>query len=341
MTDQKVGFAVVGYGFIGQKHAQLVSQNPESELRAIIEADPTHLSKAKQDFPNLACFESLEDFLGAGLSVHFCNICTPNFLHVDQSVKCLKAGYHVICEKPLGLSALDCQALLRAEEETDKKVICVLQNRYSPPIQWLKEVVSSQVLGDVYHLQVNCYWNRDDRYYYPNGVRHSWKGKQSKDGGVLYTQFSHFVDILTWVFGSVKQTAHTSLNFAHVGKTDFEDTGSIIFKFGRGGIGNFNYSTAVWDKNLESTLTIIGQKGSVKIGGQYMDKVEQCHILDYSLPEIAPSQPPNDYGHYKGSAQNHQFVIQNAIDFLKRNTPIDVGLSEGILSVSNIEELSR
>lgn len=320
-------------GFIGHKHAKLIAENPDATLVASIDNDP----EKKADFL------TLKDFLASDLAetCDFVCICTPNYLHVSQTNEALLGGIHVVCEKPLGLSLDECLILEEAEEKSGKKVFCVLQNRYSPPIKWLKEIISSGKLGEVLHLQINCYWNRDDRYYFPDGKKHSWKGTKSKDGGVLFTQFSHFVDILTWVFGEVKEVKSSSKNFTHKGKTDFDDTGSIIFELEKGGIGNFNYSTSVWDKNLESTLTVLGTKGSIKIGGQYMDRVEICHVKDYTFIELEASQPPNDYGHYKGSAQNHLYVIQNAIDFVLKGSKIDVDLTEGILSVKNIEKLAN
>jgi UDP-N-acetyl-2-amino-2-deoxyglucuronate dehydrogenase len=331
-VDKIVSFAVLGYGFIGKKHAEIIGNHPKANLKAII--DPI---KPIQPVNNY--FADLDEFLQAKLIVDVVCVCTPNYLHTQQTKTLLEAGYHVICEKPLGLKLEDVVALKTTEEKTQKKVICVLQNRYSPPIKWLKETISSGILGEIYQIQINCFWNRDDRYYYPNGKKHNWKGTLAKDGGVLFTQFSHFVDILVWCIGDIELIQHHSKNFAHLGKTDFDDTGSIIFQDQHGAIGNLNYSTAVYDQNLESTFTIIAEKGSVKIGGQYMDKVDYCHIKNYKMPTLPPSAPPNDYGHFKGSAQNHGFVIQNAIDFILEGKTIDVGLEEGVKSVKGIEEV--
>lgn len=338
---KKISFAVVGYGFIGRKHAELVGLNPESELIAIVEPDPENSALAKKNHPNTPLFSNLASFFASETKTDFINICTPNYLHIAHSKECLAYGSNVICEKPLGINLASAQELKKISLENKKEVFCVLQNRYSPPIKWLKEVVNNGSIGKVSHVQINCYWNRDDRYYFPNGKKHAWKGIKSKDGGVLYTQFSHFVDILTWVFGEVSNVNHRSSNFKHLNKTDFDDTGSIVFDIKDGGIGNFNYSTAVWDKNLESSLTVIGEKGSLKIGGQYMDQVVHCHIQDYEMPTLEDSQPANDYGHYKGSAQNHKFVIQNAIDFILKDAKIDVSLDEGLASIENIERLAK
>lgn len=210
-----------------------------------------------------------------------------------------------------------------------------MQNRYSPPSLWLKEVVEKKILGDVFMVQLNCYWNRDDRYYKPD----NWKGTQDLDGGTLFTQFSHWVDIMYWLFGDIKNIQAKFADFNHTHSTDFEDSGFVSFDFINGGMGSINYSTAVWDKNLESSLTIIGSKGSIKVGGQYMDQVEVCHIKDYAMPQLAETNPANEYGAYKGSANNHNFVIENVINTLTGKNRIATNALEGLKVVGIIERI--
>ena len=128
-------------------------------------------------------------------------------------------------------------------------------------------------------------------------------------------------------------------DFNHSNSTDFEDSGMVHFNFVNGGMGSLNYSTSVWDKNLESSLTVVGEKGSVKIGGQYMNEVEFCHIEGYQMPELAPSNPANDYGPYKGSAANHHYIIENVVDNLRGRTPITTNALEGLKVVEIIERI--
>jgi predicted dehydrogenase len=125
-------------------------------------------------------------------------------------------------------------------------------------------------------VQLNCYWNRDERYYKEGG----WKGTQDLDGGTLFTQFSHFIDIMYWLFGDIDNIQGKFADFNHKDYTDFEDSGFVSFDFINGGMGSINYSTAVVEQNLESSMTIIGSKGSVKIGGQYMNEVEVCNVKE-------------------------------------------------------------
>lgn len=191
------------------------------------------------------------------------------------------------------------------------------------------------MLGKIFLVQLNCYWNRDERYYRPD----SWHGKKDLDGGTLFTQFSHFIDIMYWLFGDIINITARLGDFNHRHLTDFEDSGFVSFDFVDGGMGTINYSTSVWNQNLESSMTIIAENGSVKIGGQYMNEVEYCHIKDYRMPELAPTNPGNDYGAYKGSAQNHHYVIENVVDTLKGRNTITTNALEGLKVVEIIERI--
>jgi UDP-N-acetyl-2-amino-2-deoxyglucuronate dehydrogenase len=216
-----------------------------------------------------------------------------------------------------------------------KHVFAVMQNRYSPPSQWIKNVVDSGILGKIFLVQLNCYWNRDERYY-RNG---SWHGTKKLDGGTLFTQFSHFIDILYWLFGDINNIMAKILNNNHQHLTEFEDSGIITFEFIEGGVGSINFSTSVWEKNMESSMTIVAENGSVKIGGQYMNEVEYCHIKDYEMPDLAETNPGNDYGSYRGSAQNHNYVIENVVDVIKGRNTITTNALEGMKVVDIIERI--
>jgi predicted dehydrogenase len=250
-------------------------------------------------------------------------------------VAALKANKHVVIEKPMALSKAECEQVVYNAMAHHKLVFCVMQNRYSPPSVWIKELLDSGKLGKIFMVQVNCYWNRDDRYYKAG----NWKGLQVLDGGTLFTQFSHFIDIMYWLFGDITDIRAQFEDFTHKTNTEFEDSGMIQFRFLNGGLGCINYSTSVWDKNFESSITIIGENGTVKIGGQYMNEVEYCHIKDYTMPELPPANPANDYGPYKGSAANHNFVIENVVDTINRNVAPTTNALEGLKVVEIIERI--
>jgi UDP-N-acetyl-2-amino-2-deoxyglucuronate dehydrogenase len=334
-SDQKIKFAVVGAGHIGKRHAEMIRREEEAELVAMVDVRSQEECDVKQF--NVPHFATIEALLDSGLEVDVINVCTPNGFHAEQSLKALEAKKHVVCEKPMGLTKDSCEKMIFKSLQVSRQVFCVMQNRYSPPSQWIKEVVESGTLGKVYMVQLNCYWNRDARYYKKGG----WKGTKDLDGGTLFTQFSHFIDIMYWLFGDIDNIQGRFADFTHTDSTDFEDSGFVSFDFVDGGMGSINYSTAVANQNLESSITIIGEKGSVKIGGQYMNEVEVCNISDYTMPELAPTNPGNDYGAYKGSAANHNYVIKNVIDSLKGRTTATTNALEGLKVVEIIERIYK
>jgi UDP-N-acetyl-2-amino-2-deoxyglucuronate dehydrogenase len=332
-ATEKIKFAVVGCGHIGKRHAEMIVRHPEAELVALVDIAPKeNLGIESYDVP---FFKSIEELFASDIQPDVVNVCTPNGLHASQSILALENSAHVVCEKPMGLSKESCEKIIFKSLQMSRQVFCVMQNRYSPPSVWIKDIVSNVILGETFMVQLNCYWNRDDRYYKKGG----WKGTQDLDGGTLFTQFSHFIDIMYWLFGDIKNIQGKFKDFTHADSTDFEDSGFVSFDFINGGMGCINYSTAVANQNLESSITIVGSKGSVKIGGQYMNEVEVCNIEGYEMPELAASNPPNDYGPYKGSAANHHYVIENVVDSLKGRTTATTNALEGLKVVEIIERI--
>lgn len=333
----KISFGVVGFGHIGKKHAIMVEGNEESQLVAVVDTDETKRKEAKALYPAVQVFDSVDALIAADLSLDVVNICTPNGYHASQAIQALESKSHVVIEKPMGLNRVECEEVIFKSLQVSKHVFCVKQNRYSPSSKWLKEVVDKKLLGKIDMVQLSCYWNRDARYYKAGG----WKGTKALDGGVLFTQFSHFVDIMYWLFGDIQNIVAMSTNFNHQGATEFDDSGLVQFEFVNGGFGSINYSTSIWNKNFESSIVVIGEKGTVKVSGQYMDQVEYCDIENYEMPTLPPSNPPNDYGDYKGSAANHHYVIENVIDVLTGKSQISTNALEGMKVVEMIERIHR
>ncbi len=329
----KIKAAVLGQGHIGKRHAEMIRRNPACELVAVCDIrtkEETGCVDISEPY-----FQSTDELFASGLEMDVVHICTPNGLHAAQSIQALENRCHVVVEKPMGLSKAECEQVIFKALEMHRRVFAVMQNRYSPPAKWLKSVVDSGVLGEIYMIQINCYWNRDERYYKKGG----WKGTPDLDGGTLFTQFSHFIDIMYWLFGDIRDIKGRFADFNHKDLTAFEDSGMVSFEFVNGGMGNLNYSTAVWDCNMESSMTIVAEKGSIKVGGQYMEKVEYCHIQNYQMPELEPTGPANDYGSYKGSANNHHHVIENVVDTLNGNTSATTNALEGLKVVDIIERI--
>ena len=331
-TDTLLRFAVVGLGHIGKRHAEMIRRQQGFELVAGCDVRNPDVIGVENDF---SFYRNITEMLAAHPELDVVCICTPNGLHSSQAIQALEAGHHVIIEKPMALSRLDGEKVLHKALEVGKQVFCVMQNRYSPPSEWLKEVVDSGVLGAIHMVQVNCFWNRDDRYY----GKIPWKGTLDLDGGTLFTQFSHFIDILYWLFGDIHNIYSRFADFTHAENTDFEDSGLVTFDFARGGMGTLQFSTAVAMTNFESSLTIVAEKGTIKVGGQYMNEVEYCCVDGYEMPVLPPSNPANDYGAYKGSAANHGYIFDNVMDTLKGSGRITTNALEGLKVVDIIERI--
>jgi UDP-N-acetyl-2-amino-2-deoxyglucuronate dehydrogenase len=331
---KKIKFAVVGCGYIGKRHASMIQGNPAFELVALSDIEPEE-SLGLEAYSEAKFFKSFDDLLNSDLEIDAVAIASPNGMHEIHALKALEHNCHIVIEKPMALTKAGCEKIIFKALQKHKQVFCVMQNRYSPPSVWLKEVLESGILGKIYMVQTNCYWNRDDRYYKKGG----WHGTKDMDGGTLFTQFSHYVDLMYWYFGDITNIQTKFNDFTHSHSTDFEDSGFVSFDFVDGGMGCVNYSTAVWDKNLESSITIIAENGSIKVGGQYMNVVEYCHIKNYVMPTLAESNPPNDYGPYKGSAANHHYIYENIVDVIKRDGTITTNALEGMKVVEIIERI--
>lgn len=333
METATIGFVIMGLGHIGKRHAEMVLRQNGAHWVAYIDClSPETLAFKDDTIPH---FYSLSDFLASGLSAQVLNVCTPNGLHAEHALAALNAGMHVVIEKPMALQDADCDALIAKAAAKNLQIFTVMQNRYSPPAAWMKEIWDAKIMGELFLMQLDCYWNRDERYYTPN----AWHGKKDLDGGTLFTQFSHFIDMMIWLFGDIKNIDAVFKNFNHTGLTEFDDSGFIRFEFEKGGMGLLNFSTAVAQENLCSSMTILAEHGSVKIGGQYMNKVEHCSIKNYTLPNLAETAAGNNYGAYSGSAQNHHLVIENVVRVLNGGENLGSTAAEGKKVVSAINQM--
>lgn len=180
-------------------------------------------------------------------------------------------------------------------------------------------------MGEVYLTNVTGYWNRDDRYYGPS----EWKGSIEKDGGSLFTQFAHYVDMLYWIFGDLDIKAAQFNNFSHQDSIEFEDSGNFQFGFGGRGIGNFQYTTSTYGRNFESSLTIIGEKGTIKVGGQYMDKIVYCYIDNYEMPNLIT----------RSNVENMALVYDNIHDVLSQKGKVMTNAMDGMKVTEIIENI--
>lgn len=326
---EKFNFAVVGCGNIGKRHCSILKNMQEAELVAVYDAVKERADNFAQEFNVKAYYDYAE--LLANNEIDFVNICVPSGLHAEQCIKAAAAGKHIICEKPMALSVEDCDKMIEAAAKNNVKIFVVKQNRYNEPVQKLKEAIDKGKMGKIYLLTANILWNRNEEYY----KEASWRGTQALDGGALMNQSSHFVDLLNWLGGNVKSVYAKMDTISHDIETD--DTGIVILKFENGSLGNIIYTTCVYDKNMEGSITILGTKGTVKIGGQYLNKIEHWNVEGIPKPEIVEQINPNLYsGGYQGSAASHDKFFQNVIDVMKGKTNSTVIGSDGKKAVEII-----
>lgn len=324
-------FAIIGCGRIAQRHAEHISKF--GKLVAVCDTVNEKADTLAQKY-EATPFYDISALLQSNLPIDVVSICSPNGLHAQHSIESLKAGFHVLCEKPMAISVADCGEMIKTAEQANKRLFAIKQNRFNPPVDAVKKIVDEGRIGKILSVQLSCFWNRNEDYY-----ANSWKGTKDLDGGTLYTQFSHFVDLLYWIIGDIKDVEAYMGNFAHQNIIEFEDTGVVILKFHNGAIGTINYTVNSYGKNMEGSLTIFGEKGTVKIGGQYLNELEYQNIEGYKIENLATGNTANNYGNYQGSMSNHDKIYANLVDVLENNASISTSAFEGLKTVEIIDKI--
>jgi predicted dehydrogenase len=324
-------FAIIGCGRIAQRHAEHIHNR--GKLVAVCDVVKAKADELGSKY-KAAIYYSLEDLLEKEKDIQVAAICTPNGLHAQHAIRALNAGIHVLCEKPMALTSYDCGEMIKAAERANKRLFAIKQNRFNPPVEAVKKIIDEGKLGKIYSLQLSCFWNRDAAYY-----KDSWKGTAKLDGGTLFTQFSHFIDLLYWMVGDVKNIQAMMANYAHKGIIEFEDTGVVILEFQNGVIGTINYTVNSYGRNMEGSLTVFAENGTVKIGGQYLNELEYQNIREYKIENLPEGNKANNYGTYQGSMSNHDKVYDNLIEVLQRNAAISTSSFEGLKTVEIIERI--
>jgi UDP-N-acetyl-2-amino-2-deoxyglucuronate dehydrogenase len=331
MRKSELRFALIGCGRIAQRHAEHI--NNSGVLIAACDTDHEKADALAAKYGAKAYY-SVNDLLANEKGIDVVSVCSPNGLHARHSIQALKSGFHVLVEKPMAISVNDCGEMIKAAEKANKRLFAIKQNRFNPPVVAVKDAIDAGKLGRIYSIQLSCFWNRNPDYY-----ANSWKGTKDLDGGTLYTQFSHFIDLLYWMIGDVKNVQAFMSNFAHEDIIDFEDTGVIIAEFQNGAIGTINYTVNSYQKNMEGSLTIFGEKGTVKIGGQYLNELEYQNIEGFRIENLPEGNKANNYGNYQGSMSNHDKVYENLVEVLTNNASISTNAFEGLKTVEIIEKI--
>jgi predicted dehydrogenase len=330
--NSSLSFAIIGCGKIATRHA--VEAVKHGQLVAVCDIKKERADTLAQSH-HCSVYYSIDELLRKEGKIDVVAVCTPNGLHAEHSVKALQAGHHVLCEKPLCISSSDALKMIDVAKRSHRKLFVVKSTRYNPALAALKKCIVENKLGLVYSFQLNCFWNRPPAYY-----TDSWKGDKLLDGGTLYTQFSHYIDALLWLLGDIKNVTGFRKNFAHKNIIDFEDSGVTAIEMGNGIIGGMNWSVNTFQKNMEVSLTLIAEKGSIQISGEYMNKIGYQLIDNFEL-EIPPAGNANDYGFYKGSMSNHDKIYENLVKALHDNNHPFASDLDGLRTVEAIERIYK
>lgn len=316
------------------RHAEII--NNIGILAAVCDIKPDKAAEFAEKY-NSRKYNFIDALLENEKELDVISICTPNALHSEHTIKSLKAGLNVLCEKPMSISVEDCKKMMIEADISGKDLFIVKQNRFNPPVAALKEVIEAGKLGRILNVELNCFWNRNDEYYRQS----DWKGKKAIDGGTLYTQFSHFIDLLYWLIGDFKTLDAIGKNFLHDKLVEFEDTGVVIGEFEIGALCTINYTVNSHKQNMEGSITVFGEKGTVKIGGQYLNVLEYQSIDGFKIEGLPASRPANDYGFYQGSMSNHEKVYENVVEVLTKGGTIAANAFEGMKTVEIIERIYK
>lgn len=292
VTSSRVRVALVGCGRISKNHFDAISKVKELELVAVADTDVERAQTVGTE-RGVPAFGSLEAMLAAVPS-DLVSVCTPSGLHPVHGVIAAAAGRHVLTEKPMAISLAAADELVQACDDAGVHLFVVKQNRLNPPIQLLKRAVEKERFGHIYMANVTVRWTRPQEYY----DAEPWRGTWKLDGGALMNQASHYVDLLQWLVGPVSSVVAKTATQAR--QIEAEDSGAAILRFESGAIGVLEVSVLTYPRNLEGSIAIFGERGSVKIGGTAVNKVEHWMFESYDdddkLVDAANTSPPTVYG---------------------------------------------
>lgn len=301
-----VNFAILGCGQIGSRHAEKMKNTDYVRLEAVCDTDKKR-AKALAEKHVCRYFTSLEEML-KDPAIDFVNICTPSGFHAKHTIACLNAKKNVLCEKPMALSVQDARNMVVAAKKNKRLLYVVKQNRYNPPVTLVMDLIKKKKLGKPIMCVVNMLWNRNDDYYRSA----TWRGTRHLDGGTIFTQATHFIDLMLMFMGKPKTVYSVMDTFLH--NIEIEDTGTVTTRFANKSIGVLNFTTCATHKNFEGSMTLVFSKGTIKIGGEFINTVEYFEVdgvRTFHLQETAAAA--NDYGTYRGSMSNHQEIFKDIV----------------------------
>jgi UDP-N-acetyl-2-amino-2-deoxyglucuronate dehydrogenase len=324
ITGRKIRCALVGCGRIAANHFEaLATHGDDAELVGVADIDPAALERAvaRTGAPGFASLDALL----AGTDADLVILATPSGLHASQAMRVAEAGRHVMTEKPMATRWEDGKAMVQACDRAGVRLFVVKQNRNNPTLQLVKRAILAQRFGKICLVTVNVFWNRPQSYY----DSAAWRGTWEFDGGAFMNQASHYVDMLDWLIGPVESVqAYTATLLRRI---EVEDTGVLALRWRAGTLGSLNVTMLTFPRNLEGSVTILGEKGSVRVGGMAVNKIEQWQFaepdpMDQEV-DRASYETTSVYGH------GHARYYQNVIATLRGTAAPDTDGREGLHSL--------
>lgn len=271
--DSKIKIAVVGCGRISAKHFEAINAHQKDmELVAVCDSDSEKLNEVSKKY-GVKGYSTLREMLKKS-DAHIVTLCTPSGLHPEQTIRCARSGRHVMTEKPMATRWKDGKRMVRECDEAGVRLFVVKQNRFNATLQLLKQTIEKGRFGKIYMVQVNVFWSRPQEYY----DSAAWRGTWEFDGGALMNQASHYVDLLDWLVGPVQSVQAMTGTLAR--NIEVEDTAVMNIQWRSGAIGSMNVTMLTYPRNLEGSITILGEKGSVRLAGVAVNEFEHWEFAD-------------------------------------------------------------
>jgi predicted dehydrogenase len=329
-----LGVAVVGCGHIAPKHVEAIAATQGLELRAICDIDPAK-RRAWAEKLGVPGFADIHDVL-ARKEIDIVSVCTPNYLHVPMARAALALGKHAVVEKPVALSSAEAIALDRAFLAAGLCLFVVLQVRFNPAVLAVADVVRAGGLGRLYLASLAQRWNRRDDYF---AGPDNWHGKTTLEGGALFTQGVHYIDLLLDLAGPIAEVSANTRTLAHAIETEDAAVAHLVFR--SGALGTLEFTLDVYEKNLEASLSLFGETGSIVLGGPAANEITLWNVKDHAKPEGLAVAAPNDYGGaYVGSPPNHAAIYRNiAAHLIDETEQIAVTAASAARSIIIIEAI--
>jgi len=332
---KKLNFGIIGCGRIAYKHAEAIKKNEKANLLCVCDIIEERAAEYKDKYGAEAHFTDYRKMLEySGLDV--VNICTPSGMHAEMGIAAAQAGKHVIVEKPMALSLKDADDLIEACDESGVKLAVCFQNRFNPPVQKLRRALEEGRFGKLTHASAIVRWFRPQDYY----DQAPWRGTRAMDGGCLMNQSIHNIDLLQWMMGPVESVfGYTATNLR---KIECEDVGVAVLKFKNGALGVIEASTTIYPENLEETLNIFGEKGTVVLGGIAVNKIETWKFADSTDENGAIDQHQQDVPNVYGFG--HEALVEDFINAVINNSEPYITGREGrnaleiVLSIYNCKQ---